>query len=121
MNFKSDTAKFIDSLAFARGQVTDHENWLETQAQSAEEMVNDSLATLSQAEEDGDEGERAFPTLVSNLQNLLELVSQMKSKGKRNNQKIKDHLEDIAEPFENGQFRVYKAIIHKSHCSDCCN
>ena len=109
MNFKSDTAKFIDSLIFARGQVSDHENWLDTQTQSAEELVHDSLANTED------------PTLSSNLRTLLGLVNRMRENGKQNSQKIKDHLEDITEPFENGQFRVYKAIVNKSHCSDCCN
>ena len=112
MKLKSDTAKFLDSLNFALEQVTDYENWFKDQTQSAEEVVEESIASL-------DPEDKNSPTLMSNLKTILGLVSQMRQNGKF--QKLKDHLEDIGEPFENGQYKVYKATISKSHCSDCCN
>ena len=109
MNSKSDTAKFIDSLDVAQDEVADHEQWMQIQTQFAKDLAEDSMATNQD------------PNMESNWKALMDLLSHIQECGKKSTQKLKNHLQDITEPFETGQFRVNKVIIQKSHCSDCCN
>ena len=87
MNSQEDTTGFVPTMNSISDQITDHQAWLKSEAQKAENIVCESLRLIERSERC-----IAVPAIQINLRTLLKLIKQWQAKGLEATQEIKEGL-----------------------------
>ena len=87
----------IQSITYAQEMVNDLRSWLTQKIEESQIQIETSLEMLTKAQLAGDQGQRAFPTIKTDLLCLANHLNTLENQGLMAAAAIDHHLQDLRE------------------------
>ena len=96
MNRKSS---YLHSIDFAEDQVSDLQHLINKHVAESEELIEETLNMMHQAQNDEPYGRRSYTTLKCNLKSLLAQLGSLRLNSQDSIGDIQAHLRDVRAPL----------------------